>query len=99
MTSSSQTFDHVLEVVRKQLLNLNLPGVDAAQIQRMSLLIEDLGMDSLKFVDLTFALEQSLGIERFPMEEWVDAQISEEKPLNVDSLVRACQAQLHVENA
>lgn len=80
-----------IEVVRAQLLGLRLAGVDAAMIQEDCLLIEDLGMDSLKFVDLTVALEEALGCEEFPMQEWVDERMEAQLPLSVGALAAACR--------
>ena len=35
-------------------------------------LSEDLGLDSLKLVDLTLALEQRFELDELPMHEWLD---------------------------
>src|SRR5690348_6360015 len=55
-----------------------------------SLLVEDVGLDSFKFVDLTVRLEQSLCLDEFPMQQWVDRQIEFGSPLSVGSLVQEC---------
>jgi acyl carrier protein len=51
--------------------------------------IDDLGMNSLRFVDLTLAIEEALGIPEFPMQEWYDEQASSAagRRFTVDSLV------------
>jgi hypothetical protein len=56
------------------------------------LLIEDLGLDSLKFVDLTLSLERVLPTSEFPMQYWVDSRIESGLPLNVGGLVEECAA-------
>jgi acyl carrier protein len=62
-----------------------------------SSLIDDLGFDSLMFVDLTVLLENRLGIEEFPMRAWADAERARENEgrYTVRSLVRACAEALH----
>ena len=82
------------QIVRTVLLGLELPGIQEAHIQPHRELIMDLGLDSLKFVDLTVALEHALGVEEFPMQAWVDARIASNEPLTVASLERACEAAL-----
>ena len=81
----------VEELVRTQLLGLKLPGVSSEQLHRDALLIDDLGLDSLKFVDLSVALEEALGVPEFPMQDWVDRQLELEAPLSVGALVDACR--------
>lgn len=80
--------------VRSVLANLEIPGLTPELVRRDQLLVEDLGLDSLKFVDLTVALEEMLGLPRFPMQEWVDAQIEHGLPLSVAELVEACERQV-----
>jgi acyl carrier protein len=55
-------------------------------------LIEDLGFDSLMFVDLTVLLEDRLGVEEFPMRSWADqeSRLESGKRYTVRSLLRAC---------
>jgi acyl carrier protein len=36
--------------------------------------VDDLGFDSLKMVELAFALEDELGVTEFPLQLWWDAQ-------------------------
>lgn len=54
-------------------------------------LIDDLGFESLTFVDLTLSLEAALQLPEFPMQRWADQEL----PLTgrrfmVASLVDAC---------
>ena len=37
-------------------------------------IIDALGLDSLRMVDLTVELEDRLGVAAFPMQDWVDAE-------------------------
>jgi acyl carrier protein len=55
-------------------------------------LIEDLGLDSLKFVDLTVAIERSLSIADFPMHDWLDSLTERGEAPTVDALARVCHA-------
>lgn len=56
-----------------------------------SSLIEDLGMTSLSFVDLTIAIEKRLGIAEFTMQDWLDEEsIRKVKRFTVGSLVFKC---------
>lgn len=80
------------ELVKNQILRLGVPGVEAASIHRDAHLIEDLGLDSLKFVDLTVGLEDALGIDEFPMQDWVDTQLAEGGQLTFGALVLACRS-------
>jgi hypothetical protein len=56
-------------------VHLSLFAVPEAEVRESSLLIEDLGLDSLKFVDLTLSLERVLPTSEFPMQYWVDSRI------------------------
>src|SRR5262245_37046869 len=80
----------MLDVVRTPLLELGAPGLQREAIKFESLLIEDVGLDSMKFVHLTVALEDALGIPKFPMQEWVDACMERFEPLTVGALVTEC---------
>lgn len=55
-------------------------------------LTDDLGLDSLRFVDLTVALEDALHIDAFPIQEWHDAEAAKEgeRRFTVASLVASC---------
>ena len=66
------------------------PSAKGRELDSETLLIEELGLDSLKFVDLTVALEDALGIEEFPMQEWVDEELAAGRSLSVGALVARC---------
>ena len=56
-----------------------------------TLMIEDLGLDSLCFVDLTLALEERLGLDEFPMQQWADQEGRKKGPkFTVNALARRC---------
>lgn len=90
----SDASNWVLRVVREQLVALNIPGVSAETLEWDTLLVDELGVDSLKFVDLTVGLEEALGLDVLPMQEWVDAQMQANRPLSIGELVAACQSAL-----
>jgi acyl carrier protein len=77
-------------LVTREIGALCIDGLDESRIDEDSLLIDDLGLDSLKFVDLTLRLEEALGVEEFPMQDWVDTQLEGHRPLSVRALVAAC---------
>lgn len=55
-------------------------------------LVDDLGLDSLRFVDLALAIERQLGIEDFPMQDWYDEECRRgQEGFTVGSLVLTCQ--------
>ena len=72
----------------------SIDGVRADRIRPDAHLIDDIGLDSFQFVDVTVALERALNVERFPMQEWVDDSKALSRPLTVQSLVHACEALL-----
>lgn len=63
------------------------------ELSECSLLVEDLGLDSFTFVELTARVEIAFGLEEFPMQEWIDARIDEGAPLTVGALALACETQ------
>lgn len=83
--------DPLYLTVHNQILALALPGLDASAITPASSLLDDVGLDSLKLVDLTVALEEALGVDEFPMQDWVDSQQGDSSKLTVASLVYACR--------
>lgn len=56
-------------------------------------LIDDIGLTSLRFVDLTVELEDALGIPEFPMQVWIDDEMRlapGTRRFTVGSLVSRC---------
>ncbi|HKP62232.1 MAG TPA: acyl carrier protein [Polyangiales bacterium] len=84
--------DWIADAVYAQLLKLAPREVNPAGVDASSRLIEDLGLDSMKFVDLTVGLEEALGIPEFPMQDWVDALVARDEPLRAGALIAACEA-------
>jgi acyl carrier protein len=66
-------------------------GRASKEITWESSLIDDLGLDSLDFVDLTLELESAFCMEEFPMQQWVDAEkVKKQNRFTVASLAKAC---------
>jgi acyl carrier protein len=78
--------ESLFDLVRLELVKVAMTEVTADDIGPDSLLIEELGVDSLSFVDL----EDLLEVDEFPMQAWVDECVSHDQPLTVGSLVAAC---------
>jgi acyl carrier protein len=63
-------------------------------------IVTDLGIDSMRLVELTVALEDSLGIEHFPSQQWVDDEMSKDGVrFTVGSLIRQCEICLQAQRA
>ncbi|MDD9970189.1 MAG: acyl carrier protein [Myxococcales bacterium] len=62
------------------------------EVQDDTLLVEDLGIDSFTFVELTARIEEVFELDEFPMQEWVDARIDAGKALTVGGLAEACES-------
>lgn len=59
--------------------------------ERLSI-VDDLGVDSLRFIDLAVALEESLNISEFPMQAWYDGEVGKDAPrFTVESLLQVCE--------
>lgn len=68
-----------------------LKTVRASDIGRADSIMDDLGLDSLRFVDLTLALEEGLGLDELPVQDWYDAESTRSgKRYSVASLVAFC---------
>jgi acyl carrier protein len=80
----------MLEVIRVQIETLNIEGVNCRELTSATRLVEELGIDSLRFIDLTVLLEDALEIDEFPMQAWVDAQIESGRHLSLGALAEAC---------
>lgn len=61
----SDTFQQVKEVIA------DVSDIEAEQITPESHTIDDLGIDSLDFLDITYAIDKKFGI-KMPVEEWMD---------------------------
>jgi len=85
----------VFETVRAELLRVRReqdPGFDA-EIRPESLLVADLGLDSISLVEAIVALEQAFDIERLSLDEIADpATAGARVHFTVGSLVTLCLA-------
>ena len=59
----SSTFDKVADMIAET------ADIDRASITPESHAIEDLGIDSLAFLDIAFAIDKAFGI-KLPLEQW-----------------------------
>jgi acyl carrier protein len=59
----SSTFDKVADIIAET------ADIDRASIAPTSHAIEDLGIDSLAFLDIAFAIDKAFGI-KLPLEQW-----------------------------
>ena len=67
------TFEKVQKILAEQL------ELDADEITMDSNLVEDLGIDSLDFLDIVFAIDKAFGI-KVPVEKWTQEVNAGEKP-------------------
>jgi len=61
--SAATTFDKVANIIAE------ICGIDRATITPASHAINDLGIDSLDFLDVAFAIDKAFGI-KMPLEQW-----------------------------
>jgi acyl carrier protein len=62
---SQATFDTVAEIISE------VSSIDRDQITPDSHTINELGIDSLDFLDVTFAIDKKFGI-KMPVEQWME---------------------------
>ena len=62
-TQASATFERVAEIIA------DTADIDRDKITPESHAIEDLGVDSLAFLDIAFAIDKAFGI-KLPLEQW-----------------------------
>jgi len=76
--------------------------IDEAEIVPSANTIDDLGVDSLDFLDISFAVEQRLGV-KLPAENWVEAVNQGNAEMGdyftVDSIVKYIDTELAARNA
>jgi acyl carrier protein len=92
MNSQPLTEAQIFERIRPDLVELaRAHGVRSEAVHLGASLVDDLGIDSLKFVDLTLAIERRLGLCEFPMQIWADLEMQRDGDrFSVASLVHAC---------
>lgn len=75
------TEDRAIEAVRGLLLGLLAErGITSQAVEPDTSIVDDLGFDSLDFVDLTLELESAMGLEEFPIQQWADIQMDQAPP-------------------
>ena len=62
---SDDTFKEVAEVISE------VSDIDVSEIKPESHTIDDLGIDSLDFLDITYAIDKRFGI-KLPVEQWME---------------------------
>ncbi len=60
-----ETYDTVAEIISE------VSSIDRAEIAPEAHAINDLGIDSLDFLDVTFAIDKKFGI-KMPVEQWME---------------------------
>ncbi len=89
----TQLFEKVKSVVERAIAE---EGRQIPSIEYQSSLINDLGVTSLMFVDLTLALEEIFYLSEFPMQTWIDEQtLLGEKGFRIAALVEKCGSLLN----
>lgn len=90
-SSSDEANARAFEAIRAVLAELlKRDNLRVEEIRRETSLVEDLGMDSFLFVDLTLTLEEKLGIAKFPMRRWADAEVAQGGRFTIGSLAACC---------
>jgi acyl carrier protein len=79
MKEMQSTFDTVVEIL------VNICEIERAAVRLDSNIIEDLGVDSLDFLDVAFQIDKTYNIS-LPVEEWVEL-INEGKATSNDYFV------------
>lgn len=62
---NQETFDKVADIIA------DLSEVDRAEITPESHTVDDLGIDSLEFLDIVYDIDKSFGI-KMPVEQWLE---------------------------
>ena len=62
-----------VEVVVRSLKKAN-GRIATWSIDESTSIVDDLGFDSLKMIDLVFALEEEIGVSEFPLQLWCDRE-------------------------
>lgn len=64
---------------------------DENTISTSSRLVQELGLDSIRLLELQADLETALAIDDLPLQDWLDQAQEEGLALTVDRLVSACE--------
>jgi acyl carrier protein len=92
----SETFDRVADIIAET------SEIDRAMITPESNTIDDLGIDSLDFLDIVFAVDKEFGI-KIPLEKWTqdvnDGKVAAEEYFVMGNLVAKIDALIAAKNA
>lgn len=92
----SETFDRVADIIAET------SEIDRAMITPKSNTIDDLGIDSLDFLDIVFAVDKEFGI-KIPLEKWTqdvnDGKVAAEEYFVMGNLVAKIDALIAAKNA
>ena len=89
---ATDSHDHMLSRVRELVRAIRNEEQVGGRLHDDMHLIQDIGLDSMNFVDLTVSIERALGIDEFPMQDWLDQTLEAGEPPTLRALARACQA-------
>jgi acyl carrier protein len=79
-----------LHKLKTALIRVNGTFADKEILPATSI-VDDLGIDSIRFVDLTIAIEDEFCIPQFPMQDWYDAEmLLSSRRFTVQSLLDIC---------
>jgi acyl carrier protein len=92
----SETFDRVADIIAET------SEIDRAMITPKSNTIDDLGIDSLDFLDIVFAVDKEFGI-KIPLEKWTqdvnDGKVAAEEYFVMGNLVAKIDALIAAKSA
>jgi acyl carrier protein len=84
--------ESMLDAIYEALVRVN-KKIHRGDIHESSSLVEDLGLDSVRFVELTFALEDVFQLDAFPMDDWAAGEAARsDKRFTVASLALRLEA-------
>jgi acyl carrier protein len=91
-SAPSLSDEAILSGIRAALAKI-VENVPAGGIGLDTSLVDDLGLDSIRFVDFAVALEETLGIPEFPLQGWIDAELGSpgETRFTVRALLSYCR--------
>ena len=86
MRNLTHSYDELRSIVAR------LANSNQGEIDRDTSIVDELNLDSLRLLDLTFAIEDAFEIDEFPMQQWYDAEAkSGGKRFTIGSLLSACE--------
>jgi acyl carrier protein len=84
--------ERLYDLIKAEVLKILDKDARARQpIELSTSLVDDLGLDSLEFIDLTLGLEEALKVDEFPMQDWADTEVEKSgQRFTFASLVDTC---------